>query len=69
MEITISKGENVETRTSPKKNNTLNRPLRQMTLEEVLEKSPFLRKKHEDAVATLKKYPIPEEFLPKNKKK
>ncbi|UPK67859.1 hypothetical protein [Chitinophaga filiformis] len=69
MEITISKRENVEMHTSPKKINIPNRPLRQMTLEEVLEKSPFLRKKHEDAVATLKKYPIPEEFRHKNKKK
>jgi hypothetical protein len=34
-----------------------------MTLDEVLERCPFTRKKHEKAVVTLAKYPIPEEIL------
>ena len=36
-----------------------------MTLEEVLARCPFTRKKHEEAVATLTKYPVPKELLEK----
>ncbi|PSL25014.1 hypothetical protein [Chitinophaga ginsengisoli] len=34
-----------------------------MTLEEVFKIRPFARKKHEEAVAMLAKYPIPKELL------
>ncbi|SHN39981.1 hypothetical protein [Chitinophaga sp. CF418] len=69
METTISKRKKVGTFTSQKKVATLDHPLRQTTLEEVLEKSPFIRKKHEDAIATLKRCPFPEELLLKRYRK
>jgi len=69
MKKAISKRKVARINNSTKRVPVSEPPLRETTLEEVLERNPFIRKKHEKAVATLKRCPFPEELLLKNKKK
>ncbi|MCF6404370.1 hypothetical protein L3C95_15845 [Chitinophaga filiformis] len=69
MKKVISKRQVVRMSNWSKKATALDSPLHQTTPEEVLEKGPFIRKKYEDAVATLKRCPFPEELLSKSGKK
>jgi len=62
MENVISKGRETRTAEYLIKNNIMVPTEPDMTLEEILEIRPFARKKHEEAVETLTKYPVPRSY-------
>lgn len=66
METVISKRQKAKIQKSVTNINSTGHPLRHRTLKEAL-KDPFVRKKHEDAKATLEKYPVPDWILERKK--